>query len=154
MLLGERLLDGLEVRQSYTEAIFWFRKAAEQGNAFAQESLGDMYHEGRGVLQDYSEAASWYRKAAEEGSDSGQYSLGSMYARGEGVPRDFVEAYMWLNLAAAEAPAGKIRDQRAKERDLVTEKMTAPQITEGQRRAREWNPKGWAWKFPYRDRVH
>ena len=42
-------------------------KAAEQGNATAQNYLGWMYQEGRGVEQSNVAAAEWYRKAAEQG---------------------------------------------------------------------------------------
>ncbi len=41
--------------------------AAEEGDAFAQASLGLMYYDGEGVPKDYQEAAKWYRMAAEEG---------------------------------------------------------------------------------------
>ena len=34
---------GLGVTQDYTEAVNWYRKAAEQGNAQGQANLGDMY---------------------------------------------------------------------------------------------------------------
>jgi hypothetical protein len=152
-ILGMKLASGFyELRQNEREAVYWFRKAADQGHSGAQDELGERHYEGRAVLQDYGEAASWFRKSAEQGDDFGQHRLGLMYAKGEGVPLDYVEAYMWLNLAAAEAPAGPYRDERAKERELVAQKMTPQQIAEGQRRAREWNPKGWGWKFPYRDR--
>jgi TPR repeat protein len=46
----------------YTQAAFWYRKAAEQGNSVAQDALGDLYYNGQGVPQDYAQAALWYRK--------------------------------------------------------------------------------------------
>jgi WD40 repeat protein len=48
--------------------VTWYRKAAEQGNADAQYSLGFMYENGRGVPRDDTAAASWYQKAAEQGN--------------------------------------------------------------------------------------
>lgn len=33
-----------------------YRRAAEQGNAFAKGNLGLMYEEGKGVKQDYGKA--------------------------------------------------------------------------------------------------
>ena len=54
-------------RGDYAEAVKWYRKAAEQGHARAQYSLGFMYYNGRGVPQDYAEAMKWYRKAADQG---------------------------------------------------------------------------------------
>ena len=45
----------------------WWRKAAEQGYADAQFSLGVAYDNGQGVPQDNDEAVKWYRKAVEQG---------------------------------------------------------------------------------------
>jgi len=52
---------------------------------------------------------------------------------------DYVVAHMWFNLAAAQS-SGEERDQFVKNRDLVAAEMTAEQIAEAQRRAREWTP--------------
>ena len=49
------------------EAVKWFRKAAEQGHAGGQRSLGICYAYGEGVVEDKEEAVKWYRKAAEQG---------------------------------------------------------------------------------------
>ena len=49
------------VAQSDTEAVKWFRKSVEQGNAFAQDNLGWMYQNGRGVKQSDREAVRLYR---------------------------------------------------------------------------------------------
>ena len=66
-----------------------------------------------------------------------------LYAQGEGAPQDNVSAHMWFNLAAARFPASdtRNRDVAVKSRDVVAGKMTAEQIAEAQRRAREWKPK-------------
>jgi hypothetical protein len=44
--------------------------------AYAQNSLGFMYHQGKGVQQDYKQAAAWLRKVAEQGHAIAQCSLG------------------------------------------------------------------------------
>jgi TPR repeat protein len=51
-------VNGRGVAQDFAEAARWYRKAADQGNAPGQASLGDMYAHGQGVTQDYAEAAS------------------------------------------------------------------------------------------------
>ena len=56
--------------------MFWYRKAAEQGDASAQYNLGVMYENGHGVEQDDEQAVFWYRKAAEQGYADAQYNLG------------------------------------------------------------------------------
>jgi TPR repeat protein len=45
-------LEGKSVPQNYLEAVKWYRKAAEQGYAFAQKTLAFMYLKGHGVPQD------------------------------------------------------------------------------------------------------
>jgi Sel1 repeat len=45
---------------NYDEALRWYFKAAEGGNAGARSAIGDMYFEGHGVQKDYAEAARWY----------------------------------------------------------------------------------------------
>ena len=66
----------------------WYRKAAEQGLALAQHSLGYIYEKGNGVGQDYAEALKLYRKAAEQGLALAQNNHGSMYEKGNGVRQD------------------------------------------------------------------
>jgi TPR repeat protein len=48
-------------------ALFWFSRAAEQGNVQAFAKLGWMYAQGRGVLQDFIQAHMWYNLAAVQG---------------------------------------------------------------------------------------
>ena len=71
----------------YAQALIWYRKAAEQGEAFAQHNLALMYQNGLGVPQDYAQALIWYRKAANRGVAAAQHNLGWMYQNGQGVPR-------------------------------------------------------------------
>jgi TPR repeat protein len=93
--------NGLGVPRDYTEAVRWYRLAADEGYPVAQYDLGDMYEEGHGVPQDYAEAVRWYRKAADQELPVAQLGLGYMYANGRGVPQDYVLAHMWFNLSAA-----------------------------------------------------
>jgi TPR repeat protein len=51
-LLGT-CMRGHGVPQDYVEAVKWFRRAAEQGFADAQDSLARMYVQGQGVPKDY-----------------------------------------------------------------------------------------------------
>ena len=54
--------------QDDTEAVKWFRRAADQRDTDAQYNLGNMYREGEGVPQDDTEAVKWYRCAADQGN--------------------------------------------------------------------------------------
>jgi TPR repeat protein len=60
-------LVGRGVARDDTQAVAWFRKAAEQADNLAMLSLGMMYEKGRGVARDHAQAVAWYRKAAEQG---------------------------------------------------------------------------------------
>jgi len=119
------------------EAVAWYRKAAEQGNAVAQYYLGITYATGTGVPQDDVEAVAWYRKAAEQGDVGSQYYLGMMYRTGDSVPQDDGEAYKWFNLAATYADA-EDREDFTKLRDLTAESLAPEQRADAQRRAREF----------------
>ena len=126
--------------QDHAQAVVWYRKAADQGDALAQFDLGWMYDDGRGVAQDYAQALIWFRKAAEQGLTLAQFNLGWMYGQGQGVQQDYVRAHMWFNIAAAGASDASFRDKSVKYRDLVAAEMTPAQIAEAQRMAREWKP--------------
>jgi len=94
-------------REEYENAVRYFRKAAEQGDAPAQNNLGVCYENGKGVEKDVYEAVKWYRKAAEQRYVLAQYNLGVCYANGAGVGKDMDEAVKWIRKAAEQkyAPA-------------------------------------------------
>ena len=58
---------GIGVQQDYAEALKWYRLAADQGRADAQDILGTMYAQGRGVPQDYVRAHMWLNLSAAKG---------------------------------------------------------------------------------------
>jgi TPR repeat protein len=84
-------------------AVQWWRKAAEQNLAEAQNALGQFYflNEGGGNLNtNCVEAAKWFRKAALQGNAFAMNNLGVMYDYGRGVPRNWSEAAKWYRKAA------------------------------------------------------
>ena len=87
-------------KEDYTEAIRWYRKAAEQGYAQAQNRVGEMYEMGEGIAQDKVEAVKWYQKASEQGYAQAQNKLGNTYYWGIGVTKDYAEAVKWYQKAA------------------------------------------------------
>ncbi len=78
------------------------KKAAEQGVAYEQYRLGEMYAKGYGVKQNYENAIEWYEKAAEQGKAYAQYRLGVMYYTGESVEKDYTKAFYWYEKAAVQ----------------------------------------------------
>ena len=72
--------------------------------------------------------------AAADGDASACYELGVAFSTGShGVGCDLVEAHKWFNLAAV---GGHREAQHC--RAEISEEMTARQIAEAQRRARQW----------------
>lgn len=68
---GRRFFD----QEDYDGAVPLLRRAAEQGNADAQNDLGECYLWGNGVEEDYHEAEKWFLKAAEQGNTSAKGNL-------------------------------------------------------------------------------
>ena len=72
--------------------------------------------------------------AAAQGDISAYFDLGIAYSTGShGVACDLIEAHKWFNLAAV---AGHEEAQAC--RADISDEMTAREIAEAQRRAREW----------------
>ncbi|KAG0228765.1 hypothetical protein BGW42_002007, partial [Actinomortierella wolfii] len=87
-------------KKNVENSAWWYRKAAERGNATAQLILGELYENGQGVDANDREASTWYRKAAVHGVTKAQVKLGEMYKEGRGVEQNDVEAVKWYRMAA------------------------------------------------------
>ena len=83
--------------------------------------------------KDMEQAAYWFEKAAEQGYAAAQRILGQIYLAGQGAERDYAEAYKWSELAASQGHEGAIGQL-----EYLKGMMTMQQITEGERRVREW----------------
>jgi hypothetical protein len=89
--IGAQKEMGDKALQSHDDMgyLYWYRKAAEQGDIGALVAVGDMYYSDRyntngyGVRTDYFEAEKWYAKAAEKGSTAAMIKLADMYSIGE-----------------------------------------------------------------------
>ncbi len=72
--------------------------------------------------------------AAAAGEISALFDLGVAYSTGShGVNCDLIEAHKWFNLAAAQG-----HEEAAFCRADISDEMTAREIAEAQRRARQW----------------
>lgn len=138
--LGTAYWEGKGVLQDYQQALHWYKQAANQGQSAAEYNLGRMYEDGKGTPQDFVEAHKWYRKAANQGYTSAQNNLGLMYEYGEGTPQDFVQAHKWYNLSASVSTDQEDRERSVKNRNRIERRMSASQVAEAQRLAREWKP--------------
>ncbi len=88
LLRGETFFD----IKNYSEAMKYYRKAAEEGNADAMYKIGDMYRFGHGMERNKAESEKWYQSAlncyckeTETGNADAMYKIGEMYRLGRGV---------------------------------------------------------------------
>lgn len=101
--IGYSYFYGKDVEEDKKEACRWMDKAAEQGNADAQEFLGMCYcSPGNGVFSDGFVAIYWFEKAAEQGKSFAQYMLGKMLIRGVDYLKDVKRGLYWVQQAAAQ----------------------------------------------------
>ena len=70
-------------RIDYKEAVVWYRKAADQKHAGAQNRLGLMFARGKGVSQDLDEAIKWFRAAADQGDADAKMNLDKTIQAGD-----------------------------------------------------------------------
>ena len=94
---------------------------------------------GRGARGAASESllGAWLAQAA-EGEPEACFNLGVAFSTGSnGAECDLIEAHKWFNLAAARG-----HEQAARCRAEIADEMTAREIAEAQRRARQWLAEG------------
>ena len=102
-----------------TEAVKWFRNAAEQGHADAQFMLGRCYSTGEGIESNQEEAKKWYEKSAEQGNAEAQYWFGN-FCDGEEAVKWYRKAAGQGNAEAEYALARCYRDGNGVEKDENT----------------------------------
>lgn len=134
---GLKTAENAYLRGDYVTALREWRPRAEKGDPEVQYGVGYMYRHGQGVSQDSKEAGRWYERAAAQGYVKAQVKLGLMYAKGDGFPQSYVQAHKWFNLAAAQG-----HKDAARARDKIGQSMSATEIEEALRLAREWKPNG------------
>lgn len=86
--------------QDYLNAVKYYAKAAESGDADSQLWLGYFYHIGKGVEKDMQQAVYWYKLANKQGSATAAYNLGLCYESGTGVEKSITEAISLYRKAA------------------------------------------------------
>lgn len=64
----------------WDEAVKWYKKFAENGNAEYQYKLGLCYFDGKGVLKDRKTAKYWFKKAADGGHQDARAKLSGLWA--------------------------------------------------------------------------
>ncbi len=85
------------------QAIYWYEKAAHQGDKYAQNNLGRIYLQGEITPIDNKKAIYWLEKAEAQGVITSQYNLGIVY---EANLHDYQKAAYWYEKAAKRGDAG------------------------------------------------
>ena len=116
----------------YSKSMYWFRKAAEEGDALSALSLSGMYEHGQAGEKNYSEAFYWAFLSKDMMYDNNSFSfnrLARYYEEGIGTDIDLVQAYKYYDLLSPGSAPDKAR---------LEEQMTPEQIREAIRLSREW----------------
>jgi len=86
-------------KRDTANALFWYKKAASQGNVDAQLFVGSAYLHGFGITKNISEAKVWLNKAAKNKNALAQYYLASLFIKSKDA-RNRKKAVEWFILAA------------------------------------------------------
>jgi TPR repeat protein len=112
--LGRMYWFGLGVKKNFKVAKHYFKLAADQGHAGAQNFLGWMFETSRESGEElvsisrkfreasYKKAIYYYELAASQGHVGAQYNLGLMYFDGRGVKKNLKAAKHYFELAATQ----------------------------------------------------
>ncbi len=84
----------------HKQALAYFERSAQGGNATAQYNMGEFYREGTLVPKDYATALEFYHAAAQKGHAASLYAIGLMTERGQGVAASLPEALTLYRRAA------------------------------------------------------
>jgi uncharacterized protein len=77
---------------------------ATQGDALAQNELGDRYEKGQGVAKNYALARLWFERAAAQGNTDALVALGFIHGMGKGVAQDDDKMLkLWMDAEALDS---------------------------------------------------
>ena len=115
-------------RNQYAQAVYYYRKASDQGHLGAQHALATSLLEGRGVIKDESKAKQLFLEAAEMGHAKSQLALGQLLLTNDQI----IEAKIWLfkaseqqqDLATALLQDIEVLEQSKRETLVKLEKKT------------------------------
>jgi len=101
LLYGLAYLEGRSgLKPDVKKAVYWLRRSARLGNAYAQLEMGKCFAAGTGVAKDPEHAVKWWRESGQNGNAQAQYLMGQAHLQGRGTDQDPVRAIYWLTKAA------------------------------------------------------
>lgn len=124
---GDDYYYGRGHKVDYAQALYWYHKAADDGNKYSMNSIGICYQKGKGVPQNDEQAAFWFKKAADSENPQGAYNLAECFFAGIGVKKDIDSALeYWAEAAKLGHPsAAKRREPVFMETKLKRKKQRA-----------------------------
>ncbi len=121
-------------RADYKTALRIWLPAAEDGDADAQNTVGEIFEQGLGTEPNFEVAALWYGRAAEQGHKTALFNLGTLYETGRGVPQDKVRALNLYRRAWGVSDDALVRESDAT-RALLQQAEENARSLEAERRA-------------------
>jgi TPR repeat protein len=104
--MGWMFHNGLGVGRDYNQAIGWYTKAANLGDAMAMRNMAAVYE----AQENYAQAMAWNRKSADAGYVGALNAIGNFYKQGVGVPQDYKEAMNWFRKGAVAGNAAAMNN--------------------------------------------
>jgi TonB family protein len=109
MLYGMMIAGLPQLRQSYSQALPWFLKAAQAGARYAQYQVGTGLLTGHGCQCDTNKGEIWLEKAAQADQADAQVSLAEYLLRDTSNHDAVAGALVWLERAAKQGnSSGKL----------------------------------------------
>lgn len=94
------ILSGHPTLRNEKKALYWFKKASENGSIRSTGALGSLYRE----MEDYKKAKPFLEKAANAGDTDSIINLSIMYWMGEGISVNEKEGVRLMELAVEQSP--------------------------------------------------
>ena len=91
---------------NYQQAVKYYQKSADLGNARGYHLLGLLYYDGKGVCQNLPKAFTLYKKACDLNFATACHNVGLLYDNGRGVKQDFTNARKYYEKACNANIAG------------------------------------------------
>ena len=99
-VLGQIYLEGLGVDKNEKEGLKYYEKAANGGDADAQNIVGNLYSSKNFGWYNLDNAFKYYQMAAAQNHLYGMFNYGLCYVTGDGCNIDILQANEWIGKAA------------------------------------------------------
>ena len=127
---SQRKIALIMVALGNKDGVEFYEKSANQGDAQAQNDLGELYGSDNIVSRDYKVSLYWIRKAAQQGHSTAQNNLGAHYQNGSGVEVNIKEALHWYGLSADQGNTNAMRNIASIYSTVIKDQYTAIEFYE------------------------